>query len=496
MVADRQMMKMSTFQCEAVLPVRVESAFAWHDRSGAFARLAPPWQRVEVVEQSGGIRDGARVVLRLGRGPTALRWRLEHRDWIENRQFRDVQVRGPFARWEHTHRFEPIDDRTSRLTDHIEYAVPGSAILGGLAERMFTPMLQRLFRYRHGMTVDDLAAHARHDRAPRLTVAISGSSGLIGSALTAFLTTGGHRVRPLVRRPARDAHEIQWSPQKGILDQDRMEGVDAVVHLAGENIASGRWTSAKKTRIRQSRVGATEQLCRSLLALPNRPRTFLSTSAVGFYGDRGDEQLDESSPAGQSFLAEVCRDWEAASAPLSGQGVRVVLTRLGMVLSPRGGALAKLLTPARFGIGTAVGRGRQYLGWITLDDVVTAMTEALLDERYVGPVNFTAPQAVTSRELAATLGRVLHRPVVGALPAWVARIAMGEMADGLLLASARVEPTRLLGLGYPFRDPQLELALARMLGRQRDSSPTRELDAHRRADIDRTRSPGTGGRSA
>ncbi|MHC4176803.1 MAG: TIGR01777 family oxidoreductase [Planctomycetota bacterium] len=297
-----------------------------------------------------------------------------------------------------------------------------------------------------------------------MKILISGASGLIGSALVKSFSEAGHEVTRLVRHQPHAA-ELRWDPTGGHLDRAELEGFDAVVHLAGENIARGRWTRRQKARIRDSRAVGTRLLSQTLAELADPPRVFASASAVGYYGNRGDEQLDEESPAGVGFLAEVCRDWEAATGPAAGASIRVVQLRLGMVLASHGGALAKMLPLFRLGLGGRLGNGRQYVSWITLDDVVGAVGHVLATGALRGPVNLVAPQPVTNRQLTAALGRVLKRPTFLPAPAVALRIMLGEMAEGLLLASARVVPKRLQDAGYQFRDPELEGALRRILDR-------------------------------
>ena len=297
------------------------------------------------------------------------------------------------------------------------------------------------------------------------SVLVSGSTGFIGSALVSALTAAGYTVRRLVRserlrRPA----DVLWDPVAGRLDAKSIDGVDAVVHLAGEPIAQ-RWTASAKQRIRESRVRGTELLATTLASVPRPPRVMVSGSAMGIYGDRGDEILDEASSLGRGFLADVAREWEAATFPAARAGVRVVHLRTGLVLSPRGGALAKLLLPFRLGLGGRIGSGRQWVSWIALGDTVGAIRHALSTEALYGPVNLAAPNAVTNAELAATLGRVLRRPAVLPVPAAALRLVFGEMGEATLLASQRMRPRRLAETGYVFRHPLLESALRGELAR-------------------------------
>jgi uncharacterized protein len=296
-------------------------------------------------------------------------------------------------------------------------------------------------------------------------VAVTGSRGLVGSALVLFLTTGGHRVTRLVRGAPANSDEAAWDPAGGMADLSRLDGMDAVVHLAGENIAAGRWTPARKAEIRRSRVEGTRRLCEALAQLAHPPRVLASASAVGFYGDRGAEVVTEDRASGDGFLPDVCRDWEAATEPASRAGIRVVTLRFGMILSPAGGALRKMHLPFRLGIGGCVGDGQQFMSWIALDDAIGAIHHCLCGEQVRGPVNVAAPGPVTNADFTRTLARVLRRPAVILLPAFAARLLFGEMADALLLASTRVVPARLQASGYRFRFPDLESALRHLLGR-------------------------------
>ena len=293
-----------------------------------------------------------------------------------------------------------------------------------------------------------------------MKIAVSGSRGFIGSALVAFLMTQKHDIVRLVRsRSGANSQDVSWDPKTGAVDKPALEGFDAVIHLAGEPIAKGRWTAAKKAKIRDSRIQGTKLLAQTISQLNNPPRVVISASAIGIYGNRGDEILTEESAAGTGFLAEVGRQWEAAADPMKQRGIRVVCARTGIVMDSSGGALA-LMTPIfRMGTGGNLGNGKQFMSWISLEDEVGAFHHALTTNSLEGPVNFTAPHPVTNGEFTKTMGRVLHRPTIFPLPAFAARILFGEMADEALLASSRVEPRKLLESGYKFRHPDLEGAL-------------------------------------
>jgi len=292
---------------------------------------------------------------------------------------------------------------------------------------------------------------------------ISGSSGLVGQALIPVLKSGGHHVASLVRfQPQPGAPLVHWSPAQGEIDASRLEGFDAVVHLAGESV-SGRWTPAKKQAIRESRVQGTRLLGEALARLSQRPRVLVGASASGYYGDRGDEVLREDSAAGSSFLSEVCREWEAATKPATERGIRVVNLRTGLVLSRAGGGLAKMLPAFTMGVGGKIGSGKQYMSWIAIDDLVQVILFAATTETLGGPANAAAPNPVRNSEFTKTLGRVLGRPSIIPMPAFAVRLAFGEMGEELLLASTRMEPGRLLSAGYRFRFPQLDGALRHLL---------------------------------
>jgi uncharacterized protein (TIGR01777 family) len=294
-------------------------------------------------------------------------------------------------------------------------------------------------------------------------VLVSGSSGLIGSAVTAVLNADGHGVARLVRaEPPAGQAAVRWDPDSGRLDAVALEGFDAVIHLAGEGIA-GRWTAHKKARIRGSRIDGTRLLCQRLAEVTAKPQVLVSASAIGFYGNRGDEELDEESPPGSGFMPEVCRDWETATEPAARSGIRVVNARIGMVLSAGGGALPKMLGPFRLGLGGRLGSGRQWMSWIALDDLTRAILHAIQTEGLSGPVNCVAPAPVTNAEFTRTLGRVLRRPTLLPAPALALRLLLGQIADEVLLCSARVLPRRLLDSGFEFGDPRLEPALQRLL---------------------------------
>jgi uncharacterized protein (TIGR01777 family) len=300
---------------------------------------------------------------------------------------------------------------------------------------------------------------------PPLRVAVTGTSGFVGSALVTELRAAGDVVSRLVRGAPHAAGDVAWDVATGAVDAQALGAADAVVHLAGESVAAGRWTRRRRREIAASRGPATERLCRALAALPQPPRTLIAASAVGFYGSRGDELLDEDSAPGSGELASVAQQWERATRPLADAGARVVNLRIGLVLDAHGGALRRLLLPFRCGLGGRIGSGRQWLSWITRRDLVRAIRFALATTALRGPVLATSPHPVTNREFTAVIARALHRPALLPVPAFALRLALGVMADELLLASQRCAPKRLLAAGFPFEHAALEAAMAALLAR-------------------------------
>jgi len=450
------------FEFQTRLNASPEEVFAWHQRPGAFQALCPPWADVKVVEQIGGIFDGGKVSLELCLGPFEVLWNLEHRNFIEGKQFQDVQTSGPFGKWQHTHSFHK-DEGGCILEDKVEFDLPCAPLPVMPASDYIKNELKRMFNYRRDILSKQLSLNGGSKEL--MKIAVSGSHGLIGSSLVPLLTTQGHEVRSLSRpgKPAK-GDEIAWPANAASIGWEALEGTDAVVHLAGENIAS-RWTPERKKAIRESRINSTQALSEALAKLKNPPKVFICASAIGYYGDRGKELLDERSTSGAGFLGEVCREWEAATAAAKEAGIRVINARFGVVLSPKGGALAKMLPPFVMGAGGPVGNGEQYWSWIAIDDVAGAILHCINDANLNGPVNVVAPQAVTNNEFTHALGHVLHRPTFFPVPDFAARLAFGEMANELLLASTRVQPLKLQRSNYTFMYPDIEAALHHVLGK-------------------------------
>lgn len=467
----------------SAMPAPRRALFDFHASPGAFERLAPPWESIRVVERTGSIRDGDRLVMRLKKGPLSLPWEARHFGFVEGERFVDEQTRGPFASWVHTHSFEAHpsgDGARSVLHDHIEYSLPGGSLGNAIGDTLARRQLLRMFAFRHLRTARDLARHHQFSGEQRLTIGVTGASGSLGSALVGYLASAGHSMIRFVRRePREDAasvgREAFWDPRAGVVDQRAVEGCDAVIHLAGEPIP-GRWTARKRDAIERSRSEGTaviaEALARAERDIP-KGRALLSASAVGFYGHRPGETLDESSRAGDDFRARVCVAWERATNIARDGGVRVALLRIGNVVGMKTPLLARLRTPWRLGLGGAFGSGAQGFPWIGLDDFVGAIEFALHTPAVSGPINLVAPESVTNKQFARALARALGRPALGVYPAWALRLALGGIADEALLSDQRVRPAALERAGFRFLTPTLEEALRWELGNVGE----RDLDA-------------------
>ena len=442
----------------SVIDAPIYEVFDWHTRPGAFTRLAPPWQPVRVIAEADSLKNG-RAELGL---PGALRWVADHQpdSYDPPRRFVDTIGTDGLAslpvrlavRWRHTHDFDELSGERTRLTDRVATPVPAAA-------------LRAMFGYRHRQLADDIAVHRRaaaHGLAP-LTVAVTGSSGLVGSQLTAFLSTGGHRVIRLVRQAATKPDERQWNPDDP--DPGLLAGVDAVIHLAGASIA-GRFTDEHRAAIRDSRIGPTRRLAELIAQSADGPKVLISASAVGFYGyDRGDETLTEDSERGDGFLADVVAEWEDATVPAQEAGARVVRVRTGIVQSPAGGTLRLLRPLFAAGLGGRVGNGQQWLSWIGIDDLVDVYHRGLWDTDLSGPVNAVAADPVRNVDYTRTLAHVLRRPALLPVPPFGPRLLLGEQgARELACASQRVLPARLQRADHRFRRPDLEQTLRHLLG--------------------------------
>ncbi len=423
-----------------------ETVWQWHMQREALERMIPPWENAK-VDAPAAIVEGAKAKLQVQVGPFTLPWSARISEVRDGHHFVDEMEGGPFKRWSHEHRVEPQGEH-ARLVDRVHYRLPLEPF-SAVASGVMTRRLDRMFRYRHDTLKQDLRVHDELSSSP-LRVGVTGASGLLGTALGPFLSGGGHTVVALSRRPT----------------ADDLRGLDAVVHLAGEPVASSRWTAAKKKRILDSRVHGTHSVAETIASLEpeKRPKVLVCASAVGLYGNRGDEVLPETAARGEGFLADVVDQWEQATKPALDAGVRVSMIRLGIILAGNGGALERMTTPFSLGLGGPVGDPSAWVPWISIDDVLDVILRCVVDENASGPIN-AVTGAVTQKEFAKTIGKVMRRPSVTPVPQFAVRLALGaELADSIL-ASARVEPRRLRELGHTFRHPTLQSALRHVLGK-------------------------------
>ncbi len=451
---------MNTFRRGMALGETPQAVFDWHLRSASMERLIPPWASVQLLGSSGSLSEGGQVDLRV---PWLLRGRkltLRHTSQVLSGpvlRFRDVQDRGPFVHWVHTHRVRSAQTG-ALLEDEVEWMLPGGGMGHMLGAGRVQRALERWFRHRYRRTAQDLADHRAWSARP-LRILVTGASGLIGRQLLSYLKAGGHQVIRGVRRPAGPG-ECQWLPT---LEPSSLTGVDGIVHLAGASIGR-RWTAGVRNELRTSRVDTTALLARAIAACPEPRPVLVCASAIGAYGDRGDEVVDaRTASCDRGFLAPLVTAWEAAAQPARDAGARVVHLRLGLVLDPRGGALARMLPAFRWGLGGPLGQGDQWVSWVHVDDVLRAALFAL-SAPLEGAVDVVSPRPVRARRFAAALGRALGRPAVLPAPAPLLRAAFGDMAREALLASTRVAPTLLQDAGFSLAHPRLDRALADLLG--------------------------------
>ncbi len=453
---------MVSFQKQSNLSCSAGDLYDWHGRKGAFERLVPPWKRLNVVSRKGGIEIDSEIRIRVRRFGMSRDWFARISSHEDGHFFEDEQVEGPFAQWRHRHEFTETDPGQCRLSDSIDYELPGgklgSLIGGGYARSE----LERVFRYRHAITKSDLSIWSRYRGQSRLRFLVSGGYGMIGQRLVAFLRSQGNEVSVLSRHPK--AGDIGWDPEKGEIEKDKLDGFDVVLHLAGKNLADGRWNEKLKAQIWKSRVDGTRLLVDAMRKADQPPKVFACVSGVGYYGDTGDETIGEPAPLGRGYLAELCEAWEAAALSASDFAERTLLLRTGVVIDASGGALPKMLLPFRLGLGGPLGNGRQWMSWIALEDWIAA-THYLIREGKSGSYNLVSPRPVRNRAFTKALGDAISRPTVFPAPASLLKLAVGEFATEGLLSSCRAEPMRLIGSGYRFQYEDIGDAIRFVLGK-------------------------------
>jgi len=452
------------YEHNTIVESPLSRVFDWHERKGAFQRLMPPWEVAKVVRADDNLNNGSRRIFRFPMGPIKMTWDSEHLGYEPPHKFEDIMRKGPFKSWHHIHHFKQ-QGNTTTVSDHVDYRLPLGPLGRLFGGRMVRKRIERMFKAREVRLIRDMERHSQFSHLPRKKILVAGSSGLIGTQLVAFLDTGGHDVWRLVRRKAKTKeNEIQWSPDEGIINASSIEGFDIIIHLGGTGIGDKRWTKKRKEKIVSSRKNSTTLLSDIISNLEKKPEVFMVASAIGYYGNRGDEELTEESSPGEGFLSDTTQAWESYAASARKSGVRVVNIRTGIVLSAVGGALGRMLLPWKLGGGGKIGGGKQWMSWISMDDQVYAMHHLMMTENTNGAYNLTAPIPAQQKVFAKTLGKVLRRPAFAPIPKISMRILFGELAGPLLFEGQHVLPKRLQESEYKFVHENLEPALRDSLG--------------------------------
>jgi uncharacterized protein (TIGR01777 family) len=457
-------MNAQTYTRKTTINAPVEDVFSWHERDGAIQRLTPPWAPLELVSRTGeGVKKGVKVSFRIHLFKLPMIWNAEHVEYEKNVMFKDVQTKGPFSRWTHTHRFIRVSDNQTVMEDHVEFKLP----LGFLSRPFYSMAINdidRMFAYRHQVLKNDLEYLTGNP--PQKRILISGASGTIGSSLVPFLKTCGHEVVQLIRKKEDlKPDQVFWDPYAGQIELGPDERFDAVINLNGVDISRGRWTDRQKQKIIDSRVIPTQFLAQVISTFKKRPDVFISSSAIGFYGDRQDKIISEKDQKGDCFISQVCDKWEQASLVAQDSGIRTIQLRIGVVLTPAGGALQRMAPAFQTGCGVRLSHGRQYMSWISMEDALAGILHMLEHDTISGPVNLTAPEPSTNAQFSKILATVFSRRVFFVMPGWMVSLLWGQMGRETLLASARVRPGKLLGTGFSFQHVNLAAALKTMLGR-------------------------------
>lgn len=441
----------------------VEPLFSWHATKGAIQRLTPPWAPMKLLSRNqDGIQTGVQVEFLLSLFKVPVIWEARHIAYQENSLFKDRQIRGPFTRWEHIHQFIPEGPDKTIMVDKVHFELP----LRRLSRPFYAfakKKIKTMFDYRHRVLKYDLENYQRNVKP--MNILISGASGTIGQALIPLLETSGHKVFQLVRKKDNLSDcQLFWDPYNNILDIEKAGTIDAIINLNGVDISKGKWTAKQKQRILDSRIIPTRFLAQKAAEMTPKPKVFLTASAIGIYGNQPGQMTEESSK-GELFISDVCRQWEEAALPAQDNGIRTVMLRTGIVLTPAGGALAKMMLPFKMGMGVILSTGTQMMSWISMDDEISAIRFILEHDAVKGPVNLTAPAPVTNREFSSTLAKIFSKKVYFTMPEFFIKLIWGEMGNETLLSSINVHPSKLMDNGFQFQHNTLFQALKHLLGR-------------------------------
>ena len=458
------------FVHEAKFDANKKQIWDWYNSDGAFRRIMPEWEGIQPIN-AGRLVDGDETIFKVKMGPIRQKWIARHHSVVPGESFADRMIKGPFGAWNHHHEFESNSGGVTSVIDNVEYKLPLHIFTGWSAGFTVLPRMKQMFEFRSVRVANDLKQIQATAKLPRQRILVSGSTGMIGLQLCAFLEAAGHDVHRLLRPSTKlpsdvdSSKVVKWNDLTGEILEGDMNGFDSIIHLAGAGIGDKRWSKKRLKLIRDSRIIPTENLAKIVPGLENPPKKMLCSSAIGFYGNRGTEVLDENSSAGNDMLSDLCRDWENASNAAKDAGINVIHLRTGIVMSPLGGALAKLLLPAKMGAGGPVGGGKQMQSWISLDDEIYAIHHLMMKEDSEGAYNLTAPNPVSQKQFAKTLGKVLRRPAFAPLPGFVIKMLFGQMGKKLVLEGQYVRPNRLLESGYEFTHSELESCLRSCLGK-------------------------------
>ena len=459
-------MNLHHLQFESEMPVSVEELFAWHEKPSAFTRLCPPWDKIRIIKPPESLQKGTKVELEVKIGPIWKRLVAEHFEYEKNKLFADRQIIGPFGFWEHFHEFIAKTPNASIMRDKIHFSAPFGFLGNLFLTRFLKQKIRETFIYRHETLANDLQACEKAKGTTCRNIAITGANGLIGKNLSIFLEMAGFNVFKITRNTnPNHSNEVSWNPLTEDFPESILKNADAIIHLAGESIATGNWTKSKKEKIKNSRVVSTQKIATALKTIPNRVRAFLCASAIGIYKETPGESLVESSELGSDFLAEVGKEWESAALSATNVVEKVVTMRFGIILSLLGGALPELLKPFQFRMGRFWGYEKANFSWITLDDVLHGILHLLTENIGSGPVNFTAPSSVTNSDFISTLESIYHKKAFIPVPTLPLKLLMGEKAERMILADFKVLPQKLELSGYKFLYPTLEPALRHLLGK-------------------------------
>nr|MBA3750105.1 TIGR01777 family protein [Nitrosopumilus sp.] len=458
----------NNFVKQIQLSTDATDVFDYHTREGALDRLMPPWSLLTLIKNNKDIKNGSVTILKLKLGPIGIKWIAEHLGYIQNRQFQDRMIKGPFRSWLHTHSFIPSDFDHCTMEDRIDYSLASGIARSKFINDLIQNNLNQIFYYRHRILKNDMTLRKLVRKNRRKKILITGSTGLIGSALIPLLKiVGEHNVTKMVRPSSKNIDNnlqvVKWDPDKEKIIINDLEGYDLIIHLGGENIF-GRWSNSKKQSLMESRIKTTRLLCNSIIKLTKPPSTFICASAIGFYGNRGSEILTEESSAGSGFLSDLCQKWEESTETAKSIGIRVINLRFGMVLTPRGGILQKLVKPSIFKIGLQMGSENQYISWVSIEDVIGSILYSIDDSSIQGPVNIVSPNPVTILDFSRILSSVLKNKIMIPLSKRLLKLAFGEFADSVVSSSSFVLPKKLSSIGYPYMNPDLEDTLRLLLG--------------------------------